>query len=109
MVSPVKFCCVPLASHAVGTSASEVDNDVRRTDQRGVLVRRNAEIEVAVEGGRIERPVEGDLRAALDVRRKPVLPDDAAFDVHGLGAGALSLHIVEPLKAPGDVVERVGL
>jgi predicted permease len=38
-----------------------------------------------------------------------VLPADAGFEVHGLGAGALALHVMEPLKAPGDVVQRVRL
>ena len=86
-----------------------MDDDVRRSDESGVFVPRNAEVKVPIECWRVERPVEGDLRPNLDLRREPVLPADTSFDVVGLCAGALALDIIEPLETPGDVVQRVGL
>src|SRR6202035_2448120 len=83
IVGPRRIVCLP-AAQAARVPASEVNNDVRRSDHSGALVGRNAEVGVAVEGRRIERSVEGYLRPDFDLRREPVLPADAGFDVVGL-------------------------
>src|ERR1700761_4137530 len=75
--------------------ASEVDDDVCGTDQGGVLVRRDAQVGVAVEGKPVEGFVEGDLRPDLDLRREPMLPTDTGFEISGFGAGPLPFEIVE--------------
>jgi hypothetical protein len=86
--------------------ALEVDDHIRCADDGVVLVRRDAEIRIAVERKRIERLVVRNLGPDLDLRRKPVLPADCGLDVPRLGAGALALHIINKLGAIGEIVER---
>jgi len=85
---------------------SEVNDDIRRADDREVLVRRDTQICVAIEGESVQRPVIGNLRPNLDLGRESVLPADAGLDVPRLGAGALPLHVVNKFRAIGDVVQR---
>src|SRR5579863_3335281 len=88
---------------------SEVNDDVSRSNEGVVAGGRDAHVGVAVEGERIERLVVGKFRPDLDLRREPVLPADAGFDVPRPGAGSLTLYVVEKLTPPGDVVERCRL
>src|ERR1700733_3826277 len=86
--------------------ASEMNDDVRRTDQSGVLVWRDAQVRIAVEGEAVQRFIEGNLRPDLDLRREPVLPTDTGFEIRGLGTGPLPFQIVEIFETIGNVIER---
>lgn len=83
-----------------------MNDHVGRADDREIPVGRDAEVRIAVERERIQRPVIGDFGPDLDLRRESVLPADAGFDVACLGAGTLSLEVVDEFGAIGDVVER---
>src|SRR5579885_1227754 len=72
IVSPCRI--VDVRQRSARAAASEVDDDVRRSDEGGILVRSDAEVRVAVEGRRIQRSVEGEFGPDLDLRREPVLP-----------------------------------
>src|SRR5579859_4952182 len=52
----------------------EVDDQVGSADHRVAPGGSDAGVGIAVEGRRVERPVVGDLRTHLDLRREPVLP-----------------------------------
>src|SRR5579862_1165668 len=55
---------------------SELKDEIRREDVGVAVIRRDARVGVAVEGGRVERAIEADLGTDVDLGREPVLPTE---------------------------------
>src|SRR5215472_6448230 len=77
---------------------SEMPNDVGGEEGERVAP-------AVVERLGVERVVPGDLGTKRHARREPVLPADRVLEVARLKPGALAVHVVEVLGAPGDVVQ----